>query len=536
MKEITRIHLAATPFNAEVYVRKELEIYLAAIEKSLQADEDAMREIEARIVELLAERGVIGEKVITADDLAAIKNKLGSPGEFMDEQGAEGVVHADGDKRLMRDQEGGILGGVLSGISAYVGIDPIWLRLLAVVLAFVSFGTALLVYVILWITMPAAKTAAEKLQMRGKPVTLEAIKSQSQVMSIPSEGRKVAVVMLRAIVGSLFVVTAVGAFALTVGSLFVVGVRLDDIPNSFYEAWIFVGLGLAVISGLLFVVLNSLLAYATFAWRFPRRVAVSCIAVVVAGIISFSGAIGAGVYGTQQLDQQLKAMTYTKEVNLATELTGVKSIIATNKGVPIEYRVTTDAPRAEMKVVSDNGKVPKIDVKRTGAKAELSVQDIKDTSCDEKGWDRLCLESISVVIYGPALDAVEARTGRIEYLPQEQSMLSVTTNKDATVLITGGSIEKVEADVADGSSFDADNSSVREANITIRSNSVVAVGVVASLDLTAPESCPANSKAEVSIARAASLRMNSQPIVQAAEINGSCTRISIDELQGQVLN
>ena len=52
MKEITRIHLAALPYNIEVAAKKELEKYLHAIESSLGADSDAMREIESRITEI----------------------------------------------------------------------------------------------------------------------------------------------------------------------------------------------------------------------------------------------------------------------------------------------------------------------------------------------------------------------------------------------------------------------------------------------------------------------------------------------------
>ena len=55
MNEITRIHLAATPYNIELSAKKELEIYLQSIEKSLKADAETMREIESRIVELLTE-------------------------------------------------------------------------------------------------------------------------------------------------------------------------------------------------------------------------------------------------------------------------------------------------------------------------------------------------------------------------------------------------------------------------------------------------------------------------------------------------
>ncbi|RYF29025.1 MAG: hypothetical protein EOO17_03020 [Chloroflexi bacterium] len=72
MKEITRIHLAATAFNIDITAKKELEKYLEAIEKSLRADEDTLREIEARIVELLADRGVTGERVVTLGDVEVI--------------------------------------------------------------------------------------------------------------------------------------------------------------------------------------------------------------------------------------------------------------------------------------------------------------------------------------------------------------------------------------------------------------------------------------------------------------------------------
>lgn len=68
MNEITRIHLARTPFNWEVGAKKQLETYLAAIKQSLGAD-DVMREIEARIVGLLTEHNINGERAITSQDV-----------------------------------------------------------------------------------------------------------------------------------------------------------------------------------------------------------------------------------------------------------------------------------------------------------------------------------------------------------------------------------------------------------------------------------------------------------------------------------
>lgn len=121
MKEITRIHLASTPYNIEVEARKVLQKYLADIEKSLQADADTMKEIEGRIVELLLEQDINGEKVVTTYDVETIKKQLGEPGEFIDEGEAQSL-QVQGDKRLMRDTEGGLLGGVLSGIAAYYDV------------------------------------------------------------------------------------------------------------------------------------------------------------------------------------------------------------------------------------------------------------------------------------------------------------------------------------------------------------------------------------------------------------------------------
>ena len=62
----------------------------------------------------------------------------------------------------------------MSGVAAYFGFDPLILRLIYLMFLFLGFGFIL--YVILWIVVPKATTAADKLQMRGEPVTAENIK------------------------------------------------------------------------------------------------------------------------------------------------------------------------------------------------------------------------------------------------------------------------------------------------------------------------------------------------------------------------
>jgi phage shock protein PspC (stress-responsive transcriptional regulator) len=64
---------------------------------------------------------------------------------------------------------------VASGLGAYFDIDPLWIRLAFVALIFLK-GVGIIIYAVLWIVVPRARTTTEKLQMQGKPVTLSTIK------------------------------------------------------------------------------------------------------------------------------------------------------------------------------------------------------------------------------------------------------------------------------------------------------------------------------------------------------------------------
>ncbi|MFM7016556.1 MAG: PspC domain-containing protein, partial [Bacteroidota bacterium] len=78
-------------------------------------------------------------------------------------------------KKLFRDPDDKIVGGVCSGVAHYFGIEPLWLRLLLII-SFIYFGVGFLLYIILWIVIPKAKNASEKLAMKGKPINLDTIK------------------------------------------------------------------------------------------------------------------------------------------------------------------------------------------------------------------------------------------------------------------------------------------------------------------------------------------------------------------------
>ncbi|SDX33777.1 PspC domain-containing protein [Hymenobacter psychrophilus] len=79
-------------------------------------------------------------------------------------------------KKLYRDTDNGKVGGVSAGLAAYFKVDVVLVRILFLVGLFAG-GFAFPLYIVLWILLPEAKTASDKLRMRGSAVTLSALDS-----------------------------------------------------------------------------------------------------------------------------------------------------------------------------------------------------------------------------------------------------------------------------------------------------------------------------------------------------------------------
>lgn len=192
MNEIRHIHLGRQPFTISVEAHQALKTYLAEIQKQV-GDEDVAREVELRMSELLAERGVTGEKVILPEDVDFLKQQLGDPADFSDDiEAASTVTTADepATKRLFRDTDNAMIAGVAAGIAAYFGLDVVLVRILFVLLAIFSGGLGIVLYIALWLVVPPATTASEKLQMQGKPVTLGALKDSVSKADVPTAARR----------------------------------------------------------------------------------------------------------------------------------------------------------------------------------------------------------------------------------------------------------------------------------------------------------------------------------------------------------
>ena len=184
MKKTVTVNLSGTVYNIDEDAYALLDSYLKNLRVCFKREvdgEEIVRDMEARIAELLNED--LGDKqtVITIENVEKVIGRMGKPEDFSDEDAdADGKRSWAGDKsttmgkRLFRNPDDRILGGVLSGIAAYFGINATLLRLLLLVAVFFV-HVLILIYIILWIVIPLARTATEKLQMRGKPINMENI-------------------------------------------------------------------------------------------------------------------------------------------------------------------------------------------------------------------------------------------------------------------------------------------------------------------------------------------------------------------------
>lgn len=183
MNKTISANIGGRIFNIEEDAYEKLNAYLSSIRRyfgSKETADEIISDIELRIAELFMERTSDAKQVITLKDVNEIISIMGEPEQFAEsgeeEESTNGRTYTrgSGKRRVFRDPDDKVVFGVCSGISAYMGWDPIVLRI-AFAVALIFFGSGLLLYILLAIIIPTAKTTAEKLQMRGEPVTVENI-------------------------------------------------------------------------------------------------------------------------------------------------------------------------------------------------------------------------------------------------------------------------------------------------------------------------------------------------------------------------
>ena len=179
MKKAIKINLSGIIFHIDEDAYEKLKTYLDTISRHFsnkQESKEIIDDIEARIAELFQERITDETQVITFLIVNEVIDIMGNPEDIADsgEEGEQqGTFHDvyNKSRRLYRDPENSVIGGICGGLSAYFSVDPVIFRLLFVIFFFAG-GASVLVYVILWIVLPKAETAAQKLEMRGEKVNV----------------------------------------------------------------------------------------------------------------------------------------------------------------------------------------------------------------------------------------------------------------------------------------------------------------------------------------------------------------------------
>ena len=412
MKEITRVHLAKTPYDIEVGAKKELEAYLKDIER-MMGSEDAMYEIEVRMVELLGERGVASGGVISVSDVADLRSKMGEPREFSDSEVPEepAVTTEPGGKpvkRLMRDPDNAMMGGVCAGIAAYWGVNPLWIRILFIISPFITFGTSILIYVVMWISMPEAKTAAEKLQMRGEEVTLDSLKNFSVSDDTKAQVKNLFKKILQVfVVFTMFMVTLGLLITLTVG-LFA-GFAIIPWMDGFHAqpwAWaLFVSL---IIGGAAAVTLSGLLTSSAVRWKFGRSTLIGVVVTTVIGALSVSGIAISGMQTARELVRDEQRLAQTISVELPPKLDDVKYVEIEGDGALVtDVRgVASMKPKVDVQYWQyKDTEAPKVTTAVRGDTLYVTVEHSKSHLCQGLPWigagsGDFCRGPVRVNVYG----------------------------------------------------------------------------------------------------------------------------------------
>jgi phage shock protein PspC (stress-responsive transcriptional regulator)/phenylpyruvate tautomerase PptA (4-oxalocrotonate tautomerase family) len=188
MKKTLTINLNNIVFHIDDDAYEMLQTYLKDVEKHLSEEEkkEVMADIEARIAEIFNESLKRNKTVINIEDVEEIIAVLGNPSQYADENEAteekntqqQNTGNKNRSRRYYRDPENAVLGGVAAGISAYFGWDVTWVRIALVILVLIGWGTAIPIYLVVWLIAPKAVTVSQRLEMQGEDVTVENIKSE----------------------------------------------------------------------------------------------------------------------------------------------------------------------------------------------------------------------------------------------------------------------------------------------------------------------------------------------------------------------
>lgn len=468
MKEITRIHIAKVVYDIELPAKKELESYLKKLEKAAD-DPEVLADIEIRITELLQDQGVKNGDVITLTDLHTVQEKLGSPADFSLDDTAnhdETETVTPISRRLYRDTDNALLGGVLSGLAAYTNTSVLLVRIIFIALLIISFGTMLIVYLLLWVLIPEATTNTEKLQLAGKPITLASLKSLADTQVDPTN-RKRSTAMQSVICYTLGTLSALTAIATLMATLWgglllgtvnpfaaqLIGVEQYSSAPHLLVTW------LLIISGLLATALFTTLAYAFFSKTINQRIALIIVGIIITGMMTSSSAVFfAAQFGSRYLPQQIQQNIQPEEdtTNTHNVLKGpfafTHLVVDSSVTADVRYIVTRDTNQHMVEFSgSPVALQPNLTIDTNNAQATLSLKQATQPDTDA-----------TITIYGPELRTITTSGFDVSYhniTPQDSIEI---TAKAGTFELEVGEYQHVITHTYNNARIDLDDATVHK--------------------------------------------------------------------------
>ena len=215
MDKTKNISLGGFSFLIEENAYTALSQYLAEVRQHLQHNSDRdeiIFDVEQRMAELLKDR-TANREVIMHQDVLYLIEVLGKPEQYVEDEEADKATNAapeasaqafSANKPLYRDIDDCKIGGVLSGMAHYFNISPTMLRIAFAVCLILSFVVSyrwiflfngvswaiIILYILLWMIVPAAVTTAQKLEMQGAAVTLDSLASYKSSSTSSTEWHK----------------------------------------------------------------------------------------------------------------------------------------------------------------------------------------------------------------------------------------------------------------------------------------------------------------------------------------------------------
>lgn len=185
MKKTFTINLGGKIFNIDDDALDILQKYINTLKAHYSQDEDGdeiMHDIESRLAELFTEyQKQDRREVVTATDTEQAISVMGKPEDIFEEENTRELeqeqttsTNSSQPKKLFRDPNDRILGGIASGMAAYLGL-PVTLTRVCFLVLMLAYGVFFIIYIIMWILVPQAVTPHQKLQMRGKNVNISNI-------------------------------------------------------------------------------------------------------------------------------------------------------------------------------------------------------------------------------------------------------------------------------------------------------------------------------------------------------------------------